>query len=249
MEGLKGCIKTIKELKEQETTQLYNLLSLYFDGISKDNFYNDLYEKDYIIILYIGSEDTPDIKGFSTIKVIGLTYNHIQYGIVFSGDTIVAQKYWGTLVLPKFWTALSFGLKNAFPDRKWYWLLISSGFRTYRFLPVFFKEFYPSIKNETPPNIQNLMNYITSNRYGSDYDASKGIIEFSHSNERLKKGVSEISEDRLKNKHIRFFLEKNPNWHLGDELVCITEIKRENYTKAGQRLFDPDISFVPKVSL
>jgi len=33
-----------------------------------------------------------------------------------------------------------------------------------------------------------------------------------------------------------FFLEKNPGYVNGDELVCLTEIRNGNYTPAGERM-------------
>jgi hypothetical protein len=47
----------------------------------------------------------------------------------------------------------------------------------------------------------------------------------------------EIPSGRQTNRHIQFFEEKNPDYRLGDELVCLTEINYDNLTLAGQRMW------------
>lgn len=241
MNELIGTIKTINELSTIEKEQCFDVLTKHFNGIEKQNFDKDLNEKDYIILLNAQDDqnktDNPYyIKGFSTVKIIYTTYDQQSYGIVFSGDTIIDQEYWGTTVLPKMWTKLTFKLKSTEPNKKWYWFLISSGYKTYRFLPVFFKTFYPRYDQETPTFIKLLMDQIASDRFGDDYDQSTGVIMFSHSTERLKEGIAEVTNQRLSNPHIQFFVEQNPGHTLGNELVCMTEIHEDNLTKAGQRM-------------
>ena len=45
-----------------------------------------------------------------------------------------------------------------------------------------------------------------------------------------------LSEKQLKNKNIKFFLGKNPNYQKGDELVCLAEISFDNLTNLGKRV-------------
>ena len=53
----------------------------------------------------------------------------------------------------------------------------------------------------------------------------------------LREGLDEGPEGRLADPHIAFFLEKNPGWIRGDELVCLTEPIEENLTPAGRRMW------------
>ena len=41
-------------------------------------------------------------------------------------------------------------LLDARPRAEFYWFLISKGYKTYRFLPLFFREFYPRHDAPTP---------------------------------------------------------------------------------------------------
>jgi hypothetical protein len=245
MKELIGTTKRIHDLTTIEIEYLFDLLCKHFNGIEKVNFDRDLTEKDYIILLYAENDESyqpQNIKGFSTVKIITPTDHH-PYNIVFSGDTIIDQAYWGTTVLPKLWTNLTFKLKAAEPDQKWVWFLISSGYRTYRFLPVFFKTFYPTYDQTTPDEIKSVMDKVAYERYGDDYNSETGVISFSHSEERLKEGLGDVTEHRLLNPHIQFFVEQNPGHYKGDELVCITEIDEDNLTKAGQRMLVKEVNY------
>lgn len=46
--------------------------------------------------------------------------------------------------------------------------------------------------------------------------------------DKLKEGVADITERHLKNKDIKFFQEKNPKYFMGNDMVCITKLKKEN---------------------
>jgi hypothetical protein len=55
----------------------------------------------------------------------------------------MAREAWATPVLPRARITSVNKLRETYPRGKYYWLLLTSGFRTYRFLPVFWREFYP----------------------------------------------------------------------------------------------------------
>jgi len=43
---------------------------------------------------------------------------------------------------------------------RYVWLLITSGFRSYRFLPLFWREFYPRYDSVTPQQVQQLIDHV-----------------------------------------------------------------------------------------
>ena len=76
--------------------------------------------------------------------------------MVYSGDTIVAPEAWGTTALARGWITAVNQLRERYPRGKYFWLLLTSGFRTYRFLPVFWREFFPRYDATTPTEHQAL---------------------------------------------------------------------------------------------
>jgi hypothetical protein len=154
---------------------------------------------------------------------------------IYSGDTIVAPEAWGSPALARTWIAAVNHLRASFPERACYWLLLTSGFRTYRFLPVFWREFYPRCGAPTPRKAQQLLDHLARARYGAAFDRGAGIVRFLQP-QRLRAELRETAAGRRKDQHVAFFLERNPGHQEGDELVCITEIDGSNLTPAGRRM-------------
>src|SRR5213075_2720173 len=79
----------------------------------------------------------------------------------FSGDTIVDREYWGESVLSRLWSQTVFAEAERLiaerPAMTVYWFLICSGYKTWRFLPVFFREFYPNAGRPTPPHVRRIL--------------------------------------------------------------------------------------------
>jgi hypothetical protein len=114
------------------------------------------------------------------------------------------------------------------PDRELYWLLISKGYKTYRFLPVFFREFYPSYMKEAPASEKALLCSLGRRKFGERFDSESWIIRASERAQYLRPGVANITEMRRSDKHIAFFEKSNPGHAKGDELVCIARCHEDN---------------------
>jgi hypothetical protein len=84
--------------------------------------------------------------------------------------------------------------------------------------------------------MQGMIEYLATERFGEEYFPELGIVRFTGGATPLKAGVADIKDGRLKNPHVKFFVEKNPGHIDGDELVCITKIHPDNFTPAGKRL-------------
>jgi len=225
-------LKKPADLSANTIESVFELHSGFFRNLDKKVFISDLLEKDFIIV----SEDTGKPVAFSTIKI----HDENPFGertiFIFSGDTIVHPAYWSqNILVPAFASFLRYMI-DAYRDAKIYWYLITKGYRTYMFLPVLFKEFYPAPEWKTPSHIQALIDYISAKRYGSRYLKDKGIISYYGDKDSLIDEMCEIPIARRANRFIRYFLEKNPDFKQGDELACLTQIVESNIKPAGLKL-------------
>jgi hypothetical protein len=116
-----------------------------------------------------------------------------------------------------------------------FWLLLTSGFRTYRFLPVFWREFFPRFDRSTPPELHRLLYQLANERFGAQFDAPAGVVRFAHP-QQLAAGLETVPPGRERDPHTVFFLARNPGHAQGDELACLTELCQENLTAAGRRM-------------
>ncbi|HYH06032.1 MAG TPA: hypothetical protein VEK11_03130 [Thermoanaerobaculia bacterium] len=206
------------ELTRRDRDAMFALYTSYFATSDRIAFERDLAEKEWVVLL---RDEHGVIDGFSTLmrfEIDGAT-------IFYSGDTIVARHRWGTFDLPRTWSRYVF----AHAGENAYWFLISSGFRTYRYLPLFFRNFYPRDASLKP-----LLDAIASEKFGDAYDARTGVIRLA-TPAPLREGISD-PELRLSNPHVRFFLEANPGHADGDELACLVPIDVANLTPAGLRM-------------
>jgi hypothetical protein len=148
--------------------------------------------------------------------------------ILFSGDTIIDKNHWGSLALPVAWGRLMLSLQAAYPHAELYWLLTSKGYKTYRFLPVFFQEFYPCHTAETPAFERTLLRSVASQRFGVRFDAAIGVLRAEPGAQRLREGIAELDSKRLRDRHVAFFQQQNPGHWRGDELVCMARFHPDN---------------------
>jgi hypothetical protein len=65
----------------------------------------------------------------------------------------------------------------------------------------------------------------------------KGILHFVESRGHLRESWAAIPEKDLRHEEVRFFLERNPGYKHGDELVCLCELTEDNLKPLSQRIF------------
>jgi hypothetical protein len=231
---LTGTLAPIAAVTLSERHEMYALLRTYFDGTTRARFEADLREKEAVILLR--DERSGQVQGFSTF-----TRMTPRPGVVafFSGDTIIDREFWGETVLSRVWGATVFAeaerIAAADATTSVYWFLISSGYKTWRFLPLFFREFYPNMEVPTPAHVRDLLDTFGTQRFGDEYLADLGIVRFRNPTP-LRRGVAEITEERRRDPRIAFFARMNPGHIQGDELACIAELSRANLTRAGLRM-------------
>ena len=229
---VKGSVSGIPDLSLADRERMFFLLTEYFDGYEYKRFLSDLEEKDGAVILRSIDEV---IQGFTTFQFLSGIVDGQPTRAVFSGDTIIYRDFQNQIVLPKVWG--SFMLNMAVSEKTpMYWFLICSGYKTYRFLSTFFLDYYPRQNAETPTFEMHTLNNFATQKFGNLYNPQTGLIRFADSQERLKPEVAPITDQRLHNPDIRFFLSQNPDHARGVELACIAEISPRNYSPFIKRV-------------
>lgn len=208
-------------LTQSDIERMYALMAEFYAQTEEHVFRRDLAEKEYVLLLREGGK----IVGFTTQKLLDVQVgDEVVHGI-FSGDTIIDKAHWGEAELFRVWAQFWFSYAEQFPE--FWWFLICKGYKTYRILPTFWETFYPTYRQETPPREQAIMDSYASALYGEEYDRARGVIRYRHTKDRLREGVADIDEHRLKNRDIAYFAEHNPGHVRGDDLVCLAKISRD----------------------
>ncbi|MCB1036152.1 MAG: hypothetical protein KDD47_20180, partial [Acidobacteria bacterium] len=187
-------------------------------------------DKDFAILLTDGGGT---LRGFTTFALVPAP-EEADLWVVYSGDTIVDRSARHSFALAETWIDSIRRLRHEHRLERVVWLLICSGARTYRFLPVFFREFFPRAGLTAPETIRRRMEGLAVARYGSSYDPRDGIVRLPVPQPlRPETGVG---QGPIRDRDVRFFQERNPGHSVGDELVCYTDLDDGNLTRAGQRM-------------
>ncbi|MBK7978052.1 MAG: hypothetical protein IPK07_33995 [Deltaproteobacteria bacterium] len=189
--SIRGRLVARADLTPGERQAMHGLLASYFDGVEARVFERDLANKNWVILL---EDESGALRGFTTLHLYRERFEDEPITVVFSGDTIVDKSAWNTPALHRSWIDAVSRLAQREGEGRVWWFLIVSGFRTYRLLPVFFREFYPRHDAPTPGGVQRLMDHLASGRFGAEFDAATGIVRFRDGAQRLDPEVGEITK-------------------------------------------------------
>lgn len=230
-----GRIIAREELTPQQRDEMFALMTEYYENLNRLQFESDLLEKQWIILLVDSQQGR--LQGFSTQRIIETSVNGEPVRALFSGDTIVAADFRGYNPLAGLWGRLALALIDCYPDAPLYWYLISKGYKTYRYLPVFFREFYPRSGVAFPAAEYQVREALSLAKYPDRYNPRLGIIETEAEHAcRLRCGVADVDELRLQDPHVRFFCEQNPRHAEGVELCCLAALTPSNFTPAAWKV-------------
>lgn len=206
--------------------EMFELMDRSYANMRREDFERDLATKEWIILIEDGQQGK--LRGFSTQTLLRHHFRGEEILILFSGDTIIDPACWGSMELPLAWGRLMIDLVARHPGSRLFWLLTSKGYRTYRFLPVFFREFWPRYDRPTPPWERGLMRNLGVERYSRAFDPRSGTIRAAAGAQRLRRRLDTFRDSIERDPHVSFFLERNPSYARGDELLCLAPLGESN---------------------
>jgi len=213
--------------------RLYSLFTQYYERVDRGTFDRDLATKDWVLLLKAGSGV---VQGFTTMRLYELTFGDRPVRAVFNGNTIIDRSCWGEQELVRSWCRFMANLKLEAPTSRLYWFLICSGYRTYLYLPLFYRNFYPRHDCETPEFERALIDFLGRMAFPDEY--RDGIIRVAEPRECLRADLAVPPVHKQKHAHVRFFVDRNPGYLRGDELVCLTEFSLENTRGLARQAFE-----------
>lgn len=233
--ALNGEIVAVKDLKDADVDRMYTLMDAHFEDMEWERFKSDLLEKETVLLMR--NPDGGLVEGFSTAMTIDTVVDDVPIRAVFSGDTIINKEFWGEKTLGILWLQHVFNIQKVSGDRRVFWFLVSMGYKTYRLMRLFFKNYWPRHSAQTPEFESHLIDHLGCLKFEENFNPANGVISFDGSREKLRCGVAEVDQSRLADKDIAFFIKRNPGWNKGNELVCVAEICGDNLRPRIARTF------------
>lgn len=229
---LSGRLIERSELENEQIDRMFFLMDSFYRNVSRTQFETDLEEKKWVVVV---ENHEKTIQGFTTITTIETKLEERDIVLFFSGDTIIHKNYWGSTVMHKIWAKFVLGMASYKDQSDCYWLLLSKGYKTYRLLSTYMNHFYPCFNEPAPVFEKQIIDWFGAYRYPDNYDKENGVVVFNGSRDYLAHGIADITPQRLKDPHVKFFAEVNPGHILGDELVCIARLSGGNVTPFVRR--------------
>lgn len=220
---LRGHVVPAREIDEQTHTRLYELFRRHYTHVDRAAFDLDQAEKDSVLLL---TDSAGHIRGFSTMMLYDEVVDNRPIRAVFSGNTIIDPDHWGGQEMVRTFGRFLANVKRRHPELPLYWFLICSGFRTYLYLPLFYREFFPRCDCRTPRFEQAVIDTLGRRKFAPEYEG--GIVRVTAPRECLRGELAVPSRAKLRNPHVQFFVDRNPGYRRGDELVCVAEYSIEN---------------------
>jgi hypothetical protein len=97
------------------------------------------------------------------------------------------------------------------------------------YLPLFYENYYPAIK--PAPNeaeLKAIVQAVSSKLYPRYWLPDLGILRFDKHLGQLSPALAEATFQKAHKPHIAFFLQRNPKFYEGEELVCLAPLNPEN---------------------
>src|SRR5579872_1093551 len=185
---------SVAEMTREDRRAMYEVFSRHYDCVCWERFQNDLASKDYAIIL---RSESSGIAGFSTQQILRITVDGLPVRAVYSGDTIIDRAYWGEQEMGRAWCQFVAAVYAEAPEIRLFWFLISKGYRTYLYLPLFFHEFYPRWNAPTPERERQVLDRLAGLKFPDEYNPATGLISFPESRGQLCAELAVIPERRL----------------------------------------------------
>lgn len=223
----------VRDLSKDDRDEMFRLYEKYYDAADRDRFDRDLAEKEVVVLIRRRHE----IIGFSTIFVGSQEIADDTVHYLFSGDTVLDSSRWGDPVLLRAWFRAAGAVKARIGEGRLFWFSIMMGHRTFRILPNFFRDFFPSIDGRDTSGLARIRNEIAAVRYEQYFNPETGLIDFGQSHGHLRREWAGVEETAARNRYAAFFLKANP-WHFrGVELACLAEFDIANLKRYGATSF------------
>ena len=231
---MNAVIRASARIPEGDLRKMFALHARAYAHATYAKFKRDLRQKHWSILL---TGAAGEIQGYSSLEIFPAVRDKKPCRVLYSGDTLVAREQRRDYLLAIAFVQCIHRASQLFPGRELWWLLTSKGFRTYRFLPVYFKEFFPRHDVPTPMGRARFLRALGRRKFGKRFNPTTGIIVPGRTGDYLAGAEAEIPRAKLDDPHVRYFIQRNPGYRRGEELMCLARLAANNIRRDIYRRF------------
>ncbi len=227
--SLRSKVVPRSSLDEARRQRMLVLMQASYEGVEAARFFADLDAKHFVIIL---EDDVGTLMGFSTLLLLKDSLDGHPVDVVFSGDTVIDPAHWGSKALQTAFGRFCLAQKLKNPRRELYWLLLSKGFRTYLMAVNYFPRTFPKPGARPSPSRVAFRDRLATSLWGKSYHPATEILHHDEARDRVRAQLSPPPPEALDHEAVRFFVDKNPHFDSGDELVCLVQLPLRDLLRA-----------------
>lgn len=235
-DSLSARIVSCNELDAATVKAMFDLYARNYADASVQIFRRDLEQKTDVLLM---TNADNQLRGFTTMQIYHSNAAGHPVRVLFSGDTIIDPAYWGSPAWALAWIRFA-GTISRRHDTPLYWLLIVKGHRTYRFLPAFAKHYIPHHNIPGSPDDRAMLSALAREKFGDYFDSASGVVRFATPQGRLVDELADVPVRHRKLGSVAHFLNLNPGYRDGDELVCLCRLALDNLRPLAARAFAAD---------
>lgn len=225
-------IVPVYALAAADVQDLAALYLLHYCQTSEAIFRADLAAKQEVLLLRHAGQ----LVGFTTWRVDEVVCEGQAMRVLYSGDTVVHRAHWGQQALAFAWIRRMGELAAQDAAKPLWWLLLVKGHRTYKYLSVFAQRYFPHAQ-QPEPDLAVLAAQLATQRFGREYLPDLGIVRFAEARGQLRPEYAQPLASEASKASTQFFLQRNPGYVDGDELVCLCAVTADNMRPLARRLF------------
>src|SRR5262249_35729980 len=121
------------------------------------------------------------------------------------------------------------------PLRPLRWLLLSAGYKTYLIIINYFPLTSPRRDREPTGRELAFRDEVCRRWFGGQFDARRGVLRFG-AHYRVRSGIAPVDREAARHPDIAFFAARNPGHVVGEELVCVGEVRLSDLARAAARI-------------
>lgn len=221
---MKTEILDAKAVGADDLRAMVSLMDGHYENVTGAGFSADLARKDRVAVF----RDRGRIRGFSTLVMLTERIDEVPVRVFFSGDTVMDRSCRNSVALPFAVAREMLRELDRAPAEPMYWLLTSKGYKTFRSLRVFFRDFFPRGGRTLSDFEARVLASVCLRLFDGRLDRDRWTLRASESDQRLRRGVADITDAIRVRPDIADFERLNPGHARGDELVCLARFSREN---------------------
>lgn len=238
----------VARLTPAQRSGMLTLLQTCYANVSPAQFNRDLDEKEWTIL---GTDPvSARVWCFSTMRRLHATVDGEPITAFYSGDTASSADARGA--------ATSAGtrlvIRKMFCERmisedegRFYWFMISSTYKSYRLLPMIFRDFAPRPARALSSAETSAIAELSRLKH-IEFNASSGIVTLAKPSLPFD-SAAEPESARAHDVYAEFFHSANPGAASGDRLATLTEISLSNLTPLGARMVSATSDVSPRQPL